>query len=115
MQTKWGRLALCLLLVPTLLLGQRRYWPVSVDSLATGRVIHTHVQVTGRVTLVRWEADGDLHIKLVGRRGFVLCECIPSLPCRVPTVGERITVRGISRRDLAHGWQELHPVEWLSP
>lgn len=106
---------LVLLLLPSGLLAQRTYWPVSVDALASGTVTHTHVQVTGRVTLVRHEQDGDTHIKLVGLRGFVVCECIPALPCRLPRVGERITVRGISRRDLAHGWQEVHPVEWMSP
>src|SRR5213080_4558594 len=79
--------------------AQRRYWDVSVDSLATGHVAHTHVAVRGRVALVRREQDGDLHIKLVGRTGFIVAECIPALPCRVPKVGERVTVRGIVRWD----------------
>lgn len=110
------RLALCCLVIPALLLGQRRYWPVPVDSLAIGHTTHTHVEVTGPVTLViPHEHDGDTHIKIVGRRGFIVAECIPALPCRVPQVGERVTVRGISRRDPAHGWWEVHPVEWLGP
>jgi len=101
-------------LTPLTASAQRRYWDVSVDSLATGRVAHTHVAVRGRVTLVRREQDGDLHIKLVGRTGFIVAECIPALPCRVPKVGERVTVRGIVRWDAEHHWVEVHPVEWMS-
>lgn len=93
---------------------QRTYWPISVDSLATGHVLHTHVQITGRITLVRHEGDGDLHFKIVGQRGFVVCECIPALPCPVPKVGERVTVKGISRWDGEHKWAQVHPVEaWV--
>jgi hypothetical protein len=100
------------LLVPTIATAQRTYWPVSVDSLAAGQVQHTHVQVTGRVRLVRHEGDGDLHLKLTGVTGFIVAECIPALPCAVvPKVGDRVTVRGISRYDGEHHWHEVHPVE----
>jgi hypothetical protein len=93
----------------------RTYWPVAVDSLAIGHNAHTHVAATGKVTLVRHEADGDTHIKIVGLKGFIVAECVPELPCRVPKVGERVTVRGIYRQDYEHKWYEVHPVEFLSP
>lgn len=93
----------------------RTYWKVPVDSLAIGHTAHTHVEVSGLVTLVRHEGDGDTHIKIVGLHGFIVAECIPALPCRKPKVGERITVRGIARQDWEHKWYEVHPVEWLSP
>jgi hypothetical protein len=83
---------------------------MSVDQLAAGTA-HPHVQVTGRVALVRHEADGDTHIKLVGRTSFIVAECIPSLPCRLPLVGSRIVAKGIPRYDGEHKWWELHPLE----
>src|SRR5256714_6906631 len=102
------------LLVALLLTSQtpgRRYWPVSVDSLATGRDPHTHVQTVGRVKLVRQEADGDWHIQLTGVRGFVVLEIIPGLPLPRPAVGQRIRAFGIEREDHEHHWIELHPCE----
>jgi len=96
-----------------LLLG-RFYWPVTITDLAHGRVKHTHVLVIGRVGYVNaHEADGDLHIRLQSLHDttFVVAECIPKLPCRVPKVGEVVTIKGISRFDPEHGWWEIHPVE----
>jgi len=98
-------------LLLALSLQSRYYWPVNVDTLASHGTPHTHVSVSGLVTLVRREADGDLHIKLVGHTGFVVAECVPKLPCRAPRVGERVTVKGISRHDGEHNWWEVHPVE----
>jgi hypothetical protein len=93
----------------------RFYWPVTIWALATGQVRHTHVQVTGKVASVRFEDDGDLHIKLQSTAprdtSWIIAECIPRMPCRRPRVGEIVTVRGISRRDPEHGWYEVHPVE----
>lgn len=91
----------------------RHYWPVTVDQLASGAVAHTHVKVTGLVTLVRRETDGDVHIKLVGATKFIVAECIPSLPCKLPKVGQHVTVIGISRLDGEHKWWEVHPVEGI--
>jgi len=94
----------------------RRYWPVSVDSLATGKVAHTHVQTVGRVRLVRLEADSDWHIKLTGARSFVVLEIIPGLRLPLPKVGQRIRAFGITRVDHEHGdWIELHPLEKWEP
>jgi hypothetical protein len=92
--------------------AQRYFWPVSLDSLAIGHKLHTHVAVTGTVVYTRREDDGDCHIKVVSPSGaFIIAECIPALPCPFPRVGARITVYGISRRDPEHGWWEVHPVE----
>jgi hypothetical protein len=71
------------------------------------------VQVTGKVTLVRHEADGDLHIRIEDGGAFIVAECIPKLPCAAPKVGDTVTVTGISRFDGEHKWQEIHPVETL--
>jgi hypothetical protein len=77
-------------------------------------VKHTHVQVTGRVRLVRHEDDGDLHLKLTGATGFIVAECIPALPCQEPSLNAQVTVFGISRYDGEHHWWEVHPVERLT-
>jgi hypothetical protein len=107
--------ALLLLFCRTPARAQRTYWVRSVDSLATGRVPHTHVETTGYVTLVSKESDGDIHIRLTALSGrFIICECVPELPCAVvPKVGDTVRVKGIYRRDPEHGWWEIHPVEVL--
>jgi hypothetical protein len=106
-----------------LLLAVRTYYPVSIADLAAGRNSHTHIRVTGKVVLVKYEADGDLHIrlsdmpwvKLSDRKHWIVAECIPKLPCAKPKVGQTITVEGIYRRDAKHGgWAEVHPVESLA-
>jgi hypothetical protein len=94
------------------LFSVRPYHKVTIAQMAT--TAYTHVEVTGKVTLVRTEDDGDTHIRLTDGKNFVVAECIPVLRCpRVPKVGETITVRGISRFDKEHGWYEIHPVETL--
>lgn len=95
-----------------LLLMQRTYWPVPLDTLAVNHQRHTHAAVTGKVAYVHHESDGDTHIKLVSPSGrFIIAECIPLLPCALPKAGVTITVRGITRWDPEHEWGELHPVE----
>jgi hypothetical protein len=92
--------------------AQRSYWVRSIDSLATGRVPHTHIQTTAVVSYVAKEDDGDLHIRLSSPNGaFVIAECVPELPCVPPHVGDTVTVRGIYRHDPEHGWFEIHIVE----
>jgi hypothetical protein len=104
-----------LILVPRTCHAQTRYyWPTSIDTLWVGHQKHTHVAVTGRVAYTRTEDDGDLHIRLnslTDSTKFVIAECIPALPCARPVTGRIITVRGISRLDVEHGWRECHPVE----
>lgn len=105
-----------LLLLMALLQAGRLYWIVTVDDLARGRNFHTHVQITGRVALVKHEADGDTHIQISGSDSsrWVVAECIPSLPCKLPRVGQIVTVKGISRFDGEHKFYEVHPVEELT-
>ena len=91
----------------------RLYHRETIEQLATGMVPWPYVETTGRVKLVRMEADGDLHIQLTGVTAYVVLECIPELMCARPTVGQRIIARGIPRPDLEHRWQEIHPlIQW---
>jgi hypothetical protein len=97
----------------------RPYHVETVASLAASK--HTHVEVSGTVTLVRKEADGDLHIRISDGKIFVVAEIIPTLKPSaafpVPTVGQCVRVRGIHRREWepghGGGWEEIHPVEAL--
>lgn len=96
-----------------LIMQQRTYWNVPLDTLALGHLKHTHVAVTGTVSYTRKEDDGDIHIKLVAPSGrFIIAECIPELPCTfVPRAGVKVRVKGITRLDPEHLWSEIHPVE----
>ena len=88
-------------------------------------VMATHVEVSGYVTYVKREDDGDLHIRLcdapavkgMDRTRCVVAECVPALPCSRPKMRAHLTVRGISRWDgeAAHGWHEIHPVLEVLP
>jgi|SRR5579859_4044232 len=115
----------------------RTYHVESVGFMASQDPSHwsakfgTHVEVTGWLTYKDHEADGDWHLRLcesaanteMERSACVVAECIPSLPCAVPAVGDCVMVRGISRFDAegwnpdsksgSHGWWEAHPVEEL--
>lgn len=93
--------------------ARRVYFEVAIADMPSN--VHTHVAVTGKVTLVKREADGDLHMRLEDAKGnFVTAECIPTLPClTVPKVGATAMVRGISRFDGEHKWYEVHPVEQI--
>jgi hypothetical protein len=106
----------------------RPYHVETIASLATSR--STHVEVVGLVTLVKKEADGDLHFRLTDADGrFIVCEIIPTLipvaavdphsdePMLLerPSVGQRVRVRGIRRYDTWHRWSEIHPVEHWEP
>lgn len=94
------------------LLLSRFYFPVPVCGMKSN--FHTHVSVTGRVALIKREADGDTHMRLVANGCFITAECIPELPCSVkPHVGDSVTVQGISRFDGEHKWYEVHPVEHI--
>lgn len=96
-----------------LLVLQRNYFPVSIQRMATGHNYHTHVMVIGQVALVEKQIDGDLHIRLTDGKYFIVAECILSLPCTKPKVGQTVAVKGISRFDGEHKWYEVHPVENL--
>ena len=92
----------------------RIYHVVAIADLRTTR--STHVEVTGKVTLVKREDDGDVHIRISDtQRRFVVAEIIPLLPLTPPKVRECVRVRGIQRIDNwpSHSWAEINPVEVL--
>ena len=86
------------------------------------------VQVSGKVLYKAAQSDGDVHVVLVDPSvdnsistlaainaaglSFVVCEIIPELPMPngVPVLHSIITVRGIARWDIEHGWPEVHPI-----
>jgi hypothetical protein len=106
------------------------------------RLVRRCMTVRGRVTELRWEPDGDLHILLATRPGLVNADndkyehgdlvleeiCQGSVTqadavaaCRgvphdltVPSVGERVRVSGSYVLDADHGWMEIHPVTNLT-
>lgn len=96
----------------------RIYYAVPIDALAKSS--RTHVEITGTVTLVKSEPDGDVHFRVADAHGhFVVCEIIPTLrpaqPFARPKLGQAVKVRGIRRQDGWHGgWPEVHPVEQWS-
>lgn len=98
---------------------KRVYHRVVLADLATTHF--TDVVVQGTVSKVYWEEDGDRHIHLRDSLGHqITAECIPSLPCPAPAVGDIIDVYGISRLEPEYGFvpghdlAEIHPVEhWV--
>jgi hypothetical protein len=106
------------------------------------RLLARCMTVRGRVTELRWEPDGDLHILLATRSGLVnaannsyehgdlvleeICQGTVTqadavAACRgvprnltVPSVGDRVTVSGSYVLDADHGWMEIHPVTSLT-
>lgn len=87
----------------------RTYHRVTVAQLSTTQ--WTHVEVCGLVTLVKKEADGDLHVRMDDGGVFLVAETVPYHKLPAPRVRQRICVRGISREDRTHHWHEVHPVE----
>jgi hypothetical protein len=76
-----------------------------------------HVVAEGYVSEVRVnDEDGDLRFKLVDDLGhpgpFIVCEIIDPIRLKVPSVGSRVRVYGVSRYDgqADHNWYEVHPV-----
>ena len=88
----------------------RQYFKVAIADMPPNH--YTHVEITGKVTSVKSERDGDTHIQVSDGADFIIAECIPKLPCSViPDVGQTVTIRGISRYDRENRWYEVHPVE----
>lgn len=99
-----------LLMALVLVTGEERtYHKIKPSECMTTK--WTHVEMVGKVTLVKKEGDGDIHIRVEDEKGFCVAEIVPAMPVKRPKVGETITVRGISRVDKTHGWGEVHPVE----
>lgn len=89
------------------------------------RFPYPRMEVTGYVIDHASEDDGDHHFNLADVdygsiaanqviEDFLVCEIIPELPVPDPPLHARITVRGIWRWDIEHGWPECHPVfSWV--
>lgn len=105
------------------------FQPATLELLQNrDRFISPRVTVTGKVLYKASQADGDTHIVLVDSSvpntvttmteilaqglDFVVCEEIPEvpLPNGLPPLHSTITVNGIARWDVEHGWPEVHPV-----
>ncbi len=111
--------SIIILLAAMCAITTRTYWMIDATEFATVGSPHTHVSVSGWVTYVRCEDDGDVHLRIVPAQGTTapsfIAECIPSMPCTRPAIGAHIKVNGISRRDPEHQWWEIHPVETIEP
>lgn len=86
-----------------------------------GRFVGPRAVITGYVINHSDEPDGDYHFNIAATDlgsidrnraidDFVVCEIIPELPIDPPPLHSYVTVRGIARWDIEHGWPELHPV-----
>lgn len=106
------------------------YWPVEYAALQNMQwVIHQvdttipifkepHVAITGTVLEVIHEADADIHFWLRPdgtTKDRMACEIVPQNPLTPPAVGDHVTVFGIYRYDIQHGWDEIHPVDHIQP
>jgi hypothetical protein len=104
-----------MIVVLGLLLVTRTYHVTRVADLA--RSVQTHVQVSGYVTYVRHEADGDWHVRVSDGLVSIVAEIIPAIPLPVPRVGQCVQIRGIRRIDRERGHRqqaEVHPVEGIA-
>jgi hypothetical protein len=101
------------LLLVSLLQFTDGYHTIPLSALATTR--WTHVCVTGLVTYVRVQRDGDVHVTMDDGITRVVLELITAVPLPHPRKGQRITACGVSRWDRYHGWAEVHPVLRWTP
>jgi uncharacterized protein YfaP (DUF2135 family) len=91
------------------------YPPVPLETVAAGRWTRPRAELTGTVTMVARESDGDVHFRLQVGDKFVVCEIIPELKVPSPRLNQKVVVRGIVRHDGQHRWWELHPVTSWRP
>ena len=113
----------------------RLYHPVGIADVVREspkkwkwKALHTHVAVSGFLTYVKREQDGDLHllicdgpgVRTMDRRHCIVAEIIPSMTevahqAEHLVLDQPVTVRGIYRFDgeRDHGWGEVHPVEQI--
>lgn len=102
-----------------------QYYAVQYREVALRDIPSTaepHVATEGYVSEVSVDAEeGDTMFRLVDNlqrpNHFVICEIIPPLGMKVPQIGSRIRVYGVSRYDgkAEHQWFELHPVLNIEP
>ena len=94
---------------------------IAEDANRWSEKMSAHAAVSGFVTQVSKENDGDTDIRIcenpkiegMDRARCIVAKCIPKIPCDVPQVGKPITVKGITRYDAKVGthWWEIHPIE----
>lgn len=95
-------------------------------------MIQRCIAVTGRVTRVRHEQDGDFHVDIAlaapfaslvnarnrsEQRGALVVEIISADQAGVtkPKAGAHVRVVGPYVLDRDHGWMEIHPVWAIKP
>jgi hypothetical protein len=95
------------------------YPNVALATLARDKFSDPRATVEGTVRRVSKEADGDYHILVTDGTYTIVCEIAPDLwpvvngaasPLARPRAGMTIRIWGVARRDVKHGWNELHPV-----
>jgi len=84
------------------------------------QVLHPNQELTGTVTAVRSEADGDTHVQVTPDpayaslafqgMSYVVVEPMPGQGIPVPNLGDHIDVVGTHVYDTNHGHNEIHPV-----
>lgn len=80
----------------------------------------TNQELTGTVTAVRPETDGDTHIEVTPDptyavlaytgQNYVVVEPMPGQNIPTPSIGDHIDVFGTHVYDTNHGHNEIHPV-----
>jgi undecaprenyl-diphosphatase len=91
------------------------YPGAALSTIAAGRYTASHATVTGDVTQVTQELDGDFHIRIEAGGSFIVAEIIPEFSLDPPHIAQRITAWGIVRHDGLHNWWELHPLIGWQP
>jgi hypothetical protein len=84
------------------------------------QVLHTNQALTGTVSAVHAEADGDTHVEVTpdpayqalafSGQNYVVVEPMPGQNVPVPNIGDHIHVVGTHVYDTIHGHNEIHPV-----
>lgn len=92
--------------------GVDSYYEMSIRDIivsAANSHMHTHICITGTVSSVKKEKDGDHHIMVCDGKCLLL-ETVPEFKVANPPVGHRIYACGIVRFDGWHQWWEVHPL-----
>ncbi len=84
------------------------------------QVLHINQELTGTVTAVKAEADGDTHVEVTPDppyaylcytgQNYLVVEPMPGQGITPPNVGDHIHVVGTHAFDTNHGHNEIHPV-----
>lgn len=76
-------------------------------------------EVSGRVTYVTKESDGDFHVGIkpdnpdvltTNNKGVLVAEIVPAFPMPALHAGDYVAIAGPVVMDLSYGWIEVHPV-----